>query len=360
MSAPETKVRKYLISRQIPGCLLLIFFLFIPKSVSAQEETPITIVVAGDIACASGQVSEKECRQQATAELVQEINPTAVLTVGDHQYERGEYDNFLKFYDPAWGRFKEITHPSVGDHEYLTAKAEGYYSYFGDRAGDPDKGYYSFDIADWNFIALNSNCEEVGGCYFGSDQEVWLRNNLAKNSKTCTAAYWHHPRFSSGVVHGSRVKYQPFWRALFEYKADLVFAGHDHAYERFIPQDANGKADANGIAEFVVGTGGNSLYKFGVPLATSQARYNEDFGVLKLTLHEDSYNWEFINLDRQVVDSGEGSCVKGKLGRDTREATQVKTITQLLPVFLVLMFPLVFIVFLEFLERKGWRKPTRG
>lgn len=201
------------------------------------------IAAAGDIACdpASGSFNGGlgvglECRQRATSDLLVGAGYEAVLGLGDLQYEDGAFSKFGASYDPSWGRVKAVTHPAPGNHEYLTAGAAGYYQYFGAAAGDPAKGYYSFDLAGWHLIALNSNCSAVGGCGAGSAQEQWLRADLAAHaSATCTLAYWHHPRFSSGE-HESDSTYQALWQALYDANADLVLVGHDHDYERFAPQ----------------------------------------------------------------------------------------------------------------------------
>jgi hypothetical protein len=231
-----------------------------------------------------------------------------VLALGDLQYEDGSYRNFVDSYDPAWGRVKPITAPVPGNHEYMTSGAKGYYRYFGARAGDPAKGYYSFDLAGWHLIALNSNCSRVGGCGEGSAQEQWLRADLAASSATCTLAYWHHPRFSSGY-HGSNSTYTPFWQALYEADADVVLVGHDHDYERFAPQTALGVLDrARGIREFVVGTGGKGLRAFSGVRANSEARDASSMGVLEVTLGRGSYAWRFRPAVGSFTDSGSANC----------------------------------------------------
>ena len=165
----------------------------------------------------------------------------AVLLLGDIQYEDGAYSKFLASYDPSWGRVKSITKPAPGNHEYQSGSAADYYRYFGAAAGDPAKGYYSYDLGGWHLVALNSNCSFVGGCGAGSPQEQWLRADLAAHPASCTLAYWHHPRFSSGA-HGSDATYTAFWQALYDANAEVVLVGHDHDYERFAPQTSERRA----------------------------------------------------------------------------------------------------------------------
>jgi hypothetical protein len=193
-----------------------------------------------------------------------------------------------------------------GNHEYETTDAAGYFEYFGAAAGDPRHGYYSFDVGpSWHVVALNSNCGVVA-CDAGSRQEQWLRDDLVENARPCTIAFWHHPRFSSGP-HGNDATVGPLWDALEEHGADIVLSGHDHGYERFAPQTSAAVADPNGIRQFVVGTGGRSLYPFDTPRANSAVRISA-FGYLLLTLGTDAYGWSFVGEGGTVVDSGSGTC----------------------------------------------------
>ena len=279
------------------------------------------IAAAGDIACDPSTTSPDDavdraglqkgssCRMKATSDLLVSMRPTAVLALGDLQYHEGTLAEFQQSYAPTWGRVKAITHPAVGNHEYSTRAALGYYRYFGAAAGDPTKGYYSFDIGAWHLIVLNSNCEQVGGCQAGSPQEQWLRADLADHPTACTLAYWHHPRFSSGP-HGSDPAYDAFWQDLYQGGAEIVLNGHDHDYERFAPQDPYGRADAaHGLREFVVGTGGRNHYRFTMVLPHSEVRNDDTFGVLTLTLHAHSYDWRFVpEASKTFTDTGRGTC----------------------------------------------------
>src|SRR3990172_8187475 len=238
------------------------------------------LVGAGDIAGCSGDGDE------ATASLLDGI-PGTVFTTGDNTYPNGTDSEFTDCYEPSWGRQKARTYPSAGNHDYNTEGATGYYNYFGPAAGEPDKGYYSYDLGSWHIIVLNSNIRVSAG----SEQEQWLRADLAAHPVACTLAYWHHPRFSSGDVHGSNARMQPLWQALYDFDADVVLAGHEHNYERFARQDPLGIADpVRGIRQFVIGSGGRSHYPITNPIANSEIQNDNTYGVLKLTLHPDSYS----------------------------------------------------------------------
>ena len=249
------------------------------------------IVAVGDIAdCASE-------GDEATARLVGGIEGSTVLTLGDEAYPEGTPEEFEECYKPTWGHFEGRTKPVPGNHEYHTAEAQGYFGYFGKAAGEPGKGYYSYDLGQWHIVALDSNCEEVG-CGASSPQLRWLKADLAKDAKTCTLAYFHYPLFSSGKYHPGIQEVKPLWEALYAADADVELNGHDHNYQRFAPQDPNGKADPErGIREFVVGTGGRSHYPIREPIANSEVYDDETYGVLKLTPRTKGYEWQFITVE---------------------------------------------------------------
>jgi acid phosphatase type 7 len=281
-----------------------------PTSPPTAEVMPATeppvkavLLAVGDIATCNGKGDD------VVAQLVETL-PGDLVLLGDNAYEKGSPSQYRHCYDPNWGLFKTRTHPAAGNHEYLTEAASGYFNYFGAAAGNPEQGYYSYEVGAWHLIALNSNCSQVGGCQVGSAQEQWLRADLAAHPAACTLAYWHHPLFSSGQ-HGNNTQMWPVWQALYEAGADVVLNGHDHDYERFAPQDPEGVADAaRGLREFVVGTGGKNHYKFSrAPGANSEVRNDNTFGVLKLTLSPQSYTWEFIpEPGKTFTDVGEGVC----------------------------------------------------
>jgi hypothetical protein len=273
-----------------------------PSPTQAPTPTPdLVLVGAGDIAACDSDGDE------ATAALLNDIEGT-VFTTGDNVYPEGKMDDFVGCYDPTWGRFKGRTLPAAGNNDYDTEGAAGYFGYFGSAAGDPAKGYYSYDLGAWHIIVLNSNISVDAG----SEQEKWLRADLAQHPTICTLAYWHHPLFSSGSEHGSDDNMKPLWQALYDYGADVILNGHEHNYERFDPQNPEGVADpTKGIRQYVVGTGGRSLYPFGTPIANSVIRNFEAYGVLKLTLHSTSYSWEFIpEAEESFTDSGTASCIE--------------------------------------------------
>jgi hypothetical protein len=191
--------------------------------------------------------------------------------------------------------YKDRTHPVAGNHDYMTTGAVPYYDFYGAAAGPAGKGYYSYDLAnDWHVISLNSQCGEIGGCGVGSPEETFLKNDLAANAGKHIIAVWHIPSFSSGGAHGDNTGYRAWWDDLYAAHADLVLNGHDHDYERFDLQSPAAVADPNGIREFVVGTGGASHRTDGTIRANSQVRNDNTYGVLKLTLHAHSYDWQFV------------------------------------------------------------------
>lgn len=301
-------------------------------SKAVQSAGDPVIATAGDIACdpgnpdyAGGNGTATTCRQKSTAPLLAGVD--AVLPLGDEQYESGALSAFQVSYNGSWGPYNSIVHPVPGNHEYMKPAASGYYAYFGAAAGDPTKGYYSWDLGAWHLVALNSECAEVGGCNAGSPQELWLQADLAATSKQCILAYWHKPRFSSGE-HGPNAAYDAFWRDLYAAGADIALSGHDHDYERFAPQNPDGQVDANGIRQFVVGTGGAILIYFGEIQPNTEIRNRMTYGVLKLTLHATSYDWQFVpEGSGTFTDSGSRSCAAPTTAVGVREITALNART---------------------------------
>jgi hypothetical protein len=249
------------------------------------------IAAAGDIACPT------ECTSTKTvADMHVAGSFTAVLTLGDNQYEDGRLADYKRSYDPTWGRVKDKTFPAPGNHDYHDPGGTGYYTYFGSRAGPPGKGYYSYDIGTWHLLSLNSEAN--------TDVQIgWVKADLAANHSRCTLAYWHKPIWTSGNTHRDDGKHmRPIWDALAAGGADVVLNGHVHNYERFAPRD--------GIREFIVGTGGrNSRYGFAATAPLSEVRDNSTDGLLRLALHPDGYDWRFLPAPGgSFTDAGSGTC----------------------------------------------------
>ncbi len=279
--------------------------------------TDPVVIAAGDIA---------DCglsSDEATAALLPQFPDALVTTLGDHAYPNGQPAEFTNCYDPNWGQAKARTRPVIGGHDEKVisggpSAGTGYLNYFADQlapfgptANDPTKLYYSYDLGAWHVVVLNSSCyeNETPGCDKAA-QESWLRADLAGHQNQCTLALWHEPRFNSGSVHGNEPLVQPLWAIAYENGVDLVLNGHEHLYERFAPMDSAGNLDTSfGVREIIVGTGGYSLYPLGTIQPNSEVRNDSTFGVLKLTLHSGSYDWQFVPVaGSSFTDSGSTSC----------------------------------------------------
>jgi chitodextrinase len=271
---------------------------------SATADEPI-LLAAGDIAGCDSNGDEE------TATLLDGQTGT-IATLGDNAYPNGTAEEFSSCYAPSWGRHRDRTFPAPGNHDYLSSGAAPYYAYFGDRAGPPGRGYYSYDLGAWHIVSLDSNCSVIaGGCGAGSPQEQWLKADLAASAALCTLAYWHHASFSSGTTHGPSDRMRALLDVLHAHHADIVLTAHEHHYERFAPQTPDRIASSSGIRAFVVGTGGRSpTYPFGSPPApNSELRVNGVRGVLKLTLRAAGYDWQFLPVPGQTLsDTGTGAC----------------------------------------------------
>jgi hypothetical protein len=323
--------------RYFASILLIISILFVPgagklignSAVALAASDPV-IAAAGDIACDpansvfnGGNGNSNACRQKYTSDLLVNAGLAAVLPLGDVQYYCGGYQAFLQSYDLSWGRVKSISHPVVGNHEYIKTGdptgsstgcdvtndgASGYFNYFGASAGNKGQGYYSYDIGAWHLIALNSNCGDAGGCSPSSPQGQWLAADLAAHANFCTLAYWHIPLFSSGGR--AELNSKDLWQILYNNNVDLILNGHDHIYERFAPQAPNGVVDTlRGMREFIIGSGGANHTSLATIAANSEVRNVDTYGVLKLTLHPTSYDWQFVHeAGKAFTDSGTGTC----------------------------------------------------
>lgn len=286
-----------------------------PELVVALGDDPV-LVGAGDMA--SGENDSVE----GTADLLDNIAGT-VFTVGDNVYESGSTEDFANYYEPTWGRHRARTKPSPGNHEYVGGDPQqfgaGYFEYFGAVAAEDAGGYYSYDLGGWHVISLNTgHCygdPEADGslprCGPGDPMIDWLERDLAANEARCTLAYFHHPRWSSGVEHGNDpASAGAIWDALYAGGVEVAVSGHDHSYERFAPQDAEGNRDeGGGVRQFVVGTGGRSLRGFGEIEENSEVRSSAVYGVIKFTLKPRGYEWEFVPVeDEGFTDAGSDSC----------------------------------------------------
>ena len=268
----------------------------ITNAVISLTGPPGVLVGAGDIGfCGTSGAA-------ATAQLLDRLGGM-VFTTGDNAYVSGSVDEFQRCYEPTWGRHRSRTHPSPGNHDYESGGG-AYYSYFGASAGPGGAGYYAYFAGPWRVIALNSEIPSGQG----SPQMDWLSEELATNRIACTAVYWHRPLFSSGR-HGDNPDMRDVWRTLYANNVDLIINGHDHNYERFAPQDPDGRPDpARGIREFIVGTGGAPLYAFPNIHGNSEAR-GSVWGVAVFTLASGGYQYEFVPVAGESFrDSGSGSC----------------------------------------------------
>jgi len=264
----------------------------------------VVLLGAGDISSCSNN------RDELTAQILDTI-PGTVVTLGDNAYPDGRAVDYANCYDPTWGRHKARTFAALGNHEYGANNADGSFDYFGANAGPRGLGYYSFEIGAWHIVVLNDNDAFVPFSA-GTAQDQWLVADLAANTKPCVMAIWHQPRFFSSNTAGftSRLTRKIYWDRLYAVGADVVLNGHQHQYERFAPMNPDGvRDDANGIREFVVGTGGESTATPTLEIAGNSEVRMGTFGVIKMTLGAGTYTWQFIPMAGQTfTDSGSGTC----------------------------------------------------
>ncbi len=283
--------------------------LLLPGSAAARGLGAVEtrVVAVGDIVCDPDEPAPPGgCGDRATFRVMARAKPGLVLALGDLQYGAGRLNDFESAYALTWGRVRDRTLPTPGNHEYMTPDAAGYYAWWGERAGPGFRGWYSRRVGSWLILSLNSNCEEAGGCGRDSPQGRWLRRTLRASDAECQVAFWHHPRFSSGA-HGDSADVAPLWELLQEARAELVLAGHDHGYERFRPMLADGTASASGIRSFVVGTGGIDLRDFAGVRAGSLDQVKAH-GVAVLELRPRGWTQEFRSVGGATTRSVGARC----------------------------------------------------
>ncbi len=271
-----------------------------PDAVNADLPDDPVFIGAGDIA------SCLWVGDNHTGQIIDSI-PGTVFTLGDNVYQEGTAARYKDCYGPAWGSFKDRTYPALGNHDEAADSGASYYDYFGSNAGPRDKGYYSYDLGAWHIIVYNSNAKAKIADH--SEQIQWIRDDLAAHAmNACILAYGHHPRFSSGE-RGEENKMKALWDVLYQGGVDVVLSGHEHFYERFSPQTPDGEADPrNGVRQFIVGTGGAPFYRIMDPAPNSEVR-SRTHGVLKMRLHRDSYEWQFIPVaGESFTDTGRTRC----------------------------------------------------
>ena len=226
-----------------------------------------------------------------------------IFLAGDLAYPNGTTGEFQRCFEPDFGRFRSRFWASPGNHDYITAGADGYFTYFGDRAGAARRGYHSVRSSSWQVLMLNSQMA-IGR---NSPQFEWVRSTLVASPTRCTMAVMHYPFDSSGP-NGPNLQLRDVWELMNSQGVDVVVAGHDHLYERHAPQDASGRADpARGIRLFIAGTGGAPLYNRARAAVNSELLLSNN-GVLRLKLEAVLYEWEFMDVNGAVLDRGLNVC----------------------------------------------------
>jgi acid phosphatase type 7 len=290
------------------GAALLVLACALPAACGGEEEQRGTEVVlaAGDIGDCATEGDE------ATARLLGEHPEATIAVLGDVAYPHGRTGDFERCFDPSWGRFRDRMRPATGNHDHADRNARGYAAYFGARGGPSGSYRYSYDLGAWHVVVLDSDCWRVGGCELDDPQARWMQTDLRRHPRRCTLAYWHRPPFSSGR-YGDRAdteRVRALWQVAVQEGVDVVLTGHEHSYERHAPMNADGTRDAAGTRLFIVGTGGGNLRPYrNPPLPTTEVRNDDTWGVLRLDLRPDGYDWRFLPVQgRTFTDRGSGTC----------------------------------------------------
>ena len=324
--------------------------MFFTWGATASAEAPIAVVfAAGDIVKCGPE--PRHLKDEATATLLAAQIAEAVeagvsqdnikvLALGDIAYDHGTHASFENCVTQSWGKEPIIGFllPVPGNHEYDRKRPDGsrfdpgpngvvhagpYFRFFASNKyvaqNGSAAGYYSLNFPNeetgpWHLIGLNAYIDKGTE----SPQMTWMKRDLDESiGIPCVLAFWHPPLFSSGS-HGhndsanpnaplrrGRTMVAPF-EMLYDYGATVVVAGHDHDFEQFSRQDSSDidtvekVSDNNGIRSFVVGTGGAKLsndVNYSKRWGTSEFYSQDQFGVLRIYLYNDRYEWAFIPID---------------------------------------------------------------
>jgi acid phosphatase type 7 len=311
MNAPPRSTRRKIghlaCARLIVG-LLAVAGGLAPAACGGEEESRAAevLLAAGDIGDCATQGDE------ATADLLAAHPDATIAVLGDVAYPHGTAEDFERCFAPSWGRFRDRMRAATGNHDHATPQAKGYAAYFGARGGPAGSFRYSYELGAWHVVVLDSDCWRVGGCDVDDPQARWLRADLRRDAGRCTLAYWHRPPFSSGRYGEPRdtERVRALWRIAVQEGVDVVLTAHEHSYERHAPMTAEGARDPGGTRLFVVGTGGGNLRRFRhPPLPSTEARHDDTWGVLRLDLRRDGYDWRFLPVQGGTfTDRGSGAC----------------------------------------------------
>jgi hypothetical protein len=284
----------------VAGCLIGLLATSCAGGDRAPTATARADLPAADVVrlAAAGDIAWGPTGAADTARLVRSLDPDAVLTLGDNAYPNGTLQQFRDTYDPTWGTFRDITRPAPGNHDYYTPGAAGYFRYFADRVGG--RAYYAWNAGVWRMYSLN--CEIA--CGKGSRPLAWLKADLAKIGGRPALGYVHEPLFTCSTGHDPSPVAKAVWRALDRAGGRILLTGHNHAYERFSRQHADGSPSRRGMREFVVGTGGAVRYPLLDSCRHRQAGVDGADGVLVLRLSADGYHWRFVTVGGKVRDRG--------------------------------------------------------
>lgn len=271
--------------------------------------TAVTLVAAGNISKCTNQNDE------ITAQIIDTMTTATVLVVGNAANPGGLPGDYTNCYDPTWGRFKARTYGVIGNHDYDSLpNGDGFFGYFGQRGGQAGKGFYSFDVGAWHVIVLNTENATAVPYAAGSEQQTWLAGDLAANAgKKCTMVAFRRTRYYSSATPGGSelTSLASLWSRFAAGGVDVVINSGQYFYERMAPMSATGvRDDASGMRQFNVGTGGESLVSsLPTGVSANSEKLGRDYGVLRLTLRADSYDWRFVSaVGGSFTDSGTGTC----------------------------------------------------
>lgn len=252
----------------------------------------VRFAVLGDY----GSAGQSEAR---VAALVKGWTPDFIITTGDNNYPGGGADTidanigqyfqeYIAHYRGKYGcgAAQNRFFPSLGNHDWYTPDAKPYRDYF---SLPGNERYYDVVVGDVHLFAIDSDLAEPDGVTHDSVQASWLKARLGSSTATWRVVYMHHPPYSSGSHQSSTYMRWPYK----EWGAHLVFAGHDHIYERL---------NVDGLPYIVNGLGGTSIYAMSTTLPESISLYNANFGAVLIDATANELFSQFFTVEGQLID----------------------------------------------------------
>jgi hypothetical protein len=254
-----------------------------PKIILPKKDGSVRFVAIGDTGTGKQQQQQiagimARCREMFPFEFV--------LMLGDNLYGGEDAEDYEGKFERPYKTLLDAGvkfYAALGNHDNSNQR---FYKHF----NMDGKEYYSFKKGNVRFLSLNSN-------YMDQRQVKWLEEELAKDDAEWKICFMHHPPYSSGKQHGSDKQLREVIEPLLvKHRVNVVFAGHEHFYERVRPQ--------KGVHHFISGAGGK--LRPGNVKATNltEKSFDQDLHFMLVEIADDQMHFQTISRTGKTIDSG--------------------------------------------------------